>query len=168
MSEGDPLGPPEPLAEAHVVHTFECGTPALDDWLRRRAKGNQASGASRTFVVCRGSTVVAYYALAAGAIAANEAPGRLRRNMPDPIPVIVLGRLAVHLDEQGRELGSLLLRDAVLRTMGVAQSAGVAGILVDAISERAKDFYLRWGFVECPSRPLTLVARMKDLELLVG
>jgi len=158
------ISAPEPLADTHIVEGFECGEAALDEWLRRRAKPNQVSGASRTFVVCRGARVVGYYALAAGAIASNEAPGRLRRNMPDPIPVIVLGRLAVDRSEQGRRLGSLLLRDAVLRTRQAAQAAGVVGILAHAISEAAKQFYLRWGFVESPSNPLTLVARIKDFE----
>ena len=88
--------------------------------------------------------------------------------MPDPIPVIVLGRLAVHRAEQRQRLGSLLLRDAALRTYQVAQAAGIAGILVHAISEDAKRFYLRWGFVECPSNAFTLVARMKDLDALLA
>jgi GNAT superfamily N-acetyltransferase len=168
MTGDEPLSAPEALADRHVVDKFDSGEPALDDWLRRRAKANQASGASRTFVACRGANVVAYYALAAGAIASSEAPGRLRRNMPDPIPVIVLGRLAVHRAEQGRRLGSLLLRDAVLRTHQAAQAAGIAGILVHAISENAKRFYLRWGFVESPSDPRTLVARMRDLDALLS
>ena len=162
------LPAPEPLADRHNLDAFDSGEPELDDWLRRRARANQITGASRTFVVCRDLNVVAYYALAAGAIASSEAPGRLRRNMPDPIPVIVLGRLAVHRPEQGQRLGSLLLRDAVLRTHQAAQAAGIAGILVHAISENAKRFYLRWGFVECPSDPRTMVARMRDLDALLA
>jgi predicted N-acetyltransferase YhbS len=158
------LSAPEALAGHHVVDAFDSGVTALDAWLRRHGLPNQVSGASRTFVVCRGKHVVGYYALAAGGIASNEAPGRLRRNMPDPIPMIVLGRLAVHREEQGRRLGSLLLRDAVIRTHQIASHAGIAGILVHAISEQAKTFYLRWGFVECPSNPLTLVARVRDLD----
>ncbi len=166
MTESDALSAPEALAEQHIVDAFDSGEKVLDEWLRRRAKPNQISGASRTFVVCRGANVIAYYALAAGAIASNEAPGRPRRNMPDPIPVIVLGRLAVHRAEHGKRLGSLLLRDAVLRTRQAAQAAGIAGILVHAISEEAKRFYLHWGFMECPSNPLTLVVRMSDLDAL--
>jgi GNAT superfamily N-acetyltransferase len=142
---------------------FDCGERALDDWLRRRALANQASGASRVFVICRGVDVIGYYALAAGAIASGEAPGRLRRNMPDPIPVFVLGRLAVTRAEQGRMLGALLLRDAVLRTRAAAEYGGVAGLLVHALSEDAKRFYVRHGFSECPSRDWTLVARLKDI-----
>jgi ribosomal protein S18 acetylase RimI-like enzyme len=163
VGELTPLGAPQPLAERHRTENFDSGAPLLDDWLRRRALANQLSGGSRCFVICRGDIVVGYYALAAGAIASSEAPGRLRRNMPDPIPVFVLGRLAVDRAEQGKMLGSLLLRDAVLRTLSAAEFGGVAGLLVHALSEEAKRFYLRHGFAECPSNPMTLVARLKDL-----
>jgi GNAT superfamily N-acetyltransferase len=154
---------PEVLSDAHDIDDFFCGEPSLDDWLKRRARANQISGASRTFVVRRGSRVVGYYALAAGAIASSAAPGRLRRNMPDPIPVFVLGRLAVDRSEQGKTLGTLLLRDAVLRSRKAAEFGGVAGLLVHAISENARQFYLRQGFVECPNNRMTFVARIKDL-----
>jgi GNAT superfamily N-acetyltransferase len=158
------LSAPEPLNDGHVLDQFDSGVAILDDWLRRRAKANQVSGASRTFVLCRGPRVVGYYALAAGAIASNEAPGRLRRNMPDPIPVMVLGRLAVDRGEQGKGYGAFLLRDALARTQRAAQDMGIVGVLVHAISDEAKRFYLHWGFVESPSHPMTLVARLKDLE----
>ncbi len=157
------LSQPLPLNESHFIDQFECGEPTLDDWLRRRALANQASGASRSFVTCRGIEVVGYYALAAGGITSSEAPGRLRRNMPDPIPVMILGRLAIDRREQGKGLGALLLRDAVARTCRLAQDAGIAGMLVHAISEDAKLFYKHWGFVETPYNPMTLVARLKDL-----
>lgn len=163
MTAGEPpLCAPEPLREHHVRDQFHCGEPTLDDWLRRRALANQVTGASRTFVTCRGMQIAGYYALAAGAVTSHEATGRLRRNMPDPIPVIVLGRLAVDRREQGRGLGSLLLRDAVARTWRLAQDAGVAGMLVHALSPDAKKFYQHWGFVESPHNPMTLVARLKD------
>lgn len=164
MGELIPLSAPAPLGEEHDVAQFDCGVAVLNDWLRRRALANQLSGASRTFVVCRNERVVGYYALAAGAIASNEAPGRLRRNMPDPIPVFVLGRLAVDLSEQGRMLGSLLLRDAAIRTRAAAEFGGVAGLLVHALSEDAKRFYMQRGFSESPSNTMTLVARLKDLK----
>lgn len=157
------LSAPSPLDDGHVVDTFDSGVPILDDWLRRRAKANQASGASRTFVVCRGPDVVGYYALAAGAIASSDAPGRLRRNMPDPIPVMVIGRLAVARAEQGKGLGASLLRDALARTQRASRDIGIAAVLVHAISEDAKRFYERWGFVEGPSNPMTLMVRLKDL-----
>jgi len=168
MIREEPLSAPAALTDHHTVDAFDSGEKALDDWLRRHAKPNQVSGASRTFIICRGANVIGYYALAAGAITSNEAPGRLRRNMPDPIPVIVLGRLAVHRPEQSKRLGSLLLRDAVLRTHQAAQAVGIAGILVHAISEDAKRFYQHWGFVECPSNALTLVTRLKDLDALLA
>lgn len=163
MGELIPLSAPAPLGERHGVAQFDCGAAVSNDWLRRRALANQLSGASRTFVVCRDERVVGYYALAAGAIASNEAPGRLRWNMRDPIPVFVLGRLAVDLSEQGRLLGSLLLRDAVVRTRAAAEFGGVAGLLVHALSEDAKRFYVHRGFSECPSNTMTLVARLKDV-----
>ena len=165
MTTGEPApSAPDPLNESHILDQFECGEPALDDWLRRRALANQASGASRTFVTCRDARVVGYYALAAGGITSNEAPGRVRRNMPDPIPVMVLGRLAVDSREQRKGLGALLLRDAVERTRRLASEMGMAGIVVHAISAEAKRFYQHWGFVESPLNPMTLVARLKDLE----
>jgi GNAT superfamily N-acetyltransferase len=162
-----PLSAPEALDEAHDVDDFSCGEPTLDAWLKRRARANQVSGASRTFVVRRGARVVGYYALAAGAIASSEAPGRLRRNMPDPIPVFILGRLAVDRGEQGNQLGSLLLRDAALRTLKAAEFGGIAGLLAHAISGPAQRFYLNHGFVSSPSNPMTLIVRIKDLASLV-
>ena len=165
MSPDEPaLAAPEPLNERHILDSFDSGVPLLDDWLRRRALMNQASGASRTFVLCRGGFVIGYYALAAGGIASTEAPGRLRRNMPDPIPVTVLGRLAIDRHEQGKGLGALLLRDALTRVQRAAREMGIAGILVHAISDDAKRFYQHWGFIEAPSNPMTLVARLKDLD----
>src|SRR6516162_545893 len=146
MSPGDrSLAAPQPLNANHILDPFDCGVPMLDDWLRRRALMNQSTGASRTFVICRHSLVIGYYALAAGGIASNEAPGRLRRNMPDPIPMMILGRLAVDRREHGKGLGALLLRDALARTKRAAQELGIVGVLVHAISEDARHFYERWG-----------------------
>lgn len=158
-----PLSPPEPLNDSHIVAGFECGEPSLDTWLARRAKGNQLSGASRTYVVCRGETVVGYYALASGGIDLDAAPGRLRRNMPDPIPVVVLGRLAIARSEQGGGLGRALIRDALQRILLAADQVGIALILVHALSERAKRFYLSCGFSESPLDPLVLLARIRDV-----
>lgn len=99
---------PEPLAAGHILEAFDSGVASLDDWLRRRAMQNQTSGASRTFVACESGQVIAYYALAASAVAPSEAPGRFRRNMPDPIPVVVLARLAIDRSHQGHGLGRAL------------------------------------------------------------
>jgi len=159
----------EKLRADHDVSGFECGEPSLDDWLRRRALQNEESGASRTYVVCAGQQVVGYYALAVGAVAHVHAPGRIRRNMPDPIPIMVIGRLAVHKDYQARRIGSALLRDAVLRTLQAADIAGICAILVHAISERARQFYEERGFMASPMDPMTLMITVSEaLKACVG
>ncbi len=116
------LSPPEPLADHHDIKTFTSGVESLDTWLKRRALKNQATWASRTFVACEGQRVAAYYALASSAVAVAETPGRFRRNMPDPIPVVVLGRLAVDQDFQGKGLGRTLVRDAGYRVIQAADA----------------------------------------------
>lgn len=150
------ISAPQPLAGHHGVDSFECGEPSLDDWLKRRATSNQASGASRTYVICDGDVVVGYYCLAAGALGHADAPGALRRNRPDPIPVMVLGRLAIHKDHHQAGLGTALLKDALLRTLQAADIVGVAALLVHALSEEAKRFYKSRGFVESPLKPMTM------------
>lgn len=157
-----PLSAPEKLRADHDLSEFECGEPSLDDWLRRRALQNEESGASRTYVVCAGRQVAGDYALAVGAVAHGEAPGRVRRNMPDPVPVMIIGRLAVHRDFQGRKIGPGLLRDAVLRTLQAAEIAGVRAILVHAISERARQFYEGCGFIPSPMDPMTLMITVAE------
>ena|SRR5947209_2390778 len=157
-----PISPPEKLKSDHDISQFHCGEPTLDDWLRKRALQNQESGASRTYVACVGKRVVGYYALAAGAVAHAEAPGRVRRNMPDPVPVMVIGRLAIDQTAQGQALGSALLRDAVLRIVQAAEIAGIRAILVHAISERAKRFYEKSGFVASPIEPMTLMITVAE------
>lgn len=158
------LSPPEPLAGHHQVEDFHSGESSLDDWLRRRARANQASGASRTYVVCDGERVIGYYALASGAIAVAGAPGRFRRNMPDPIPVVVLARLAVDHAYQGRGLARALFRDAARRVATAADVIGIRGIVVHAISQEAKKLYLALGFDPCPHEPMTLVVTLSDLR----
>jgi GNAT superfamily N-acetyltransferase len=155
----DDLTPPERLRRDHDLSVFACGEASLDDWLHRRAIPNDEGGASRTYVVCAGrqKRVVGYYALAAGAVAHSAAPGRVRRNMPDPVPVMVLGRLAIDRTFQGRGLGSALLRDAILRTLQAAEVAGIRAILVRAISEDARQFYESWGFMPSPADRMLLI-----------
>ena len=162
----DRVDPPEHLNATHDLSAFDSGVPALNEWLRRRAWANEASGASRTYVVCvgGGGTVVGYYAMATGVVALHAAAGRTRRNMPDPIPVMVLGRLAVDTTWQGRGLGRGLLRDAVLRTVQAAEIAGIRAILVHAISDEAKRFYERCGFAPSPFDPMTLMITVSDAE----
>lgn len=155
------LSAPQPLAVIHLLDRFTCGEVSLDEWLKRRALSNQLSGASRTFVVTeQEQQVVGYYALAAGAVAHQLATSGVRRNMPDPIPVLVLARLAVDDRAQGRQLGAALLQDAVQRAVAVSQNAGVRALLVHALHERAKQFYLRYGFQESPQHPMTLMLRL--------
>src|ERR1700758_4242683 len=163
MSAGEEqINPPEKLSSEHDLSQFRCGEPTLHDWLRRRARQNEESGASWTYVACVGKRVVGYYALAMGAVAHAEAPERIRRNMPDPVPVMVIGRLAVDQTAQGRALGPALLRDAVLRTVQAAEIAGIRAILVHAISERAKRFYEKCGFIASPVEPMTLMITVAE------
>lgn len=164
MNGTDEIGAPEHFTPSHEVDAFDSGVPALDDWLKRRALDNEKTHASRTYVVVAGGRVVGYYALANGAVALSQAPGRARRNMPDPIPVMVMGRLAVDRLHQGRGIGQGLLKDAVLRTIQAAEIAGIRAILVHAISDDARRFYLRHGFIECPIAPMTLLLTLADAE----
>lgn len=138
--------------------------PSLDDWLKRRARANQASGASRTFVVADDQRVIAYYALASGAVAAARAPGRFRRNMPDPIPIVVLARLAVDRPHQQHGLGRALVRDAAQRVAQAAEMIGIRGIIVHAASAEAKAFYLAVGFDQSPIEAMTLIMTLADIR----
>jgi GNAT superfamily N-acetyltransferase len=164
MGEVSSLLPPEPLADHHDIGDFSSGEAALDDWLRRRARANQVSGATRTYVVCEEKRVIAYYALASGVVTVDSAPGRFRRNMPNPIPVAVLARLAVHRDWHGRGIGRALFRDAARRVAHAADAIGIRGIVVHAISKEAKDFYLALGFDPSPREPMTLMIRLSDIR----
>jgi len=152
---------PQPLDAHPIIADFTCGEIALDEWLRRRALINQVSGASRTFVVTdKEHRIWGYYALAAGAVAHKLVSGSIRRNMPDPIPVMVLGRLAVDRRAQGITLGASLLQDAVKRATNVAQNAGVRALLVHAMNDSAKHFYKHYGFNESPVDPLVMMLRL--------
>jgi GNAT superfamily N-acetyltransferase len=158
----------EHLTEHHDLSTFDSGVPVLDDWLKKRALANEEKGASRTYVVTASGRVIGYYALAAGAVALQHATGRIRRNMPDPIPVMVLGRLAVDRAFHGRGLGAALLRDSVLRTRQAADVIGMRAMAVHAISADAKRFYERYGFTESPIDPMTLMISLADLDTIAG
>ena len=152
------LSPPQPLSARHGLGGFSCGEPSLDDWLRRRALLNQTTGASRTFVVTDESgQVLAYHALAAGAVSHQDSPGSVRRNMPDPVPLMVLARLAVDKRLQGQQVGGALLQDALRRAVSVAQNIGVRALLVHALNDRARKFYSHYGFVPSPANPMTLM-----------
>ena len=158
------LGAPEPLTADHALDGFDSGVASLDDWLRRRALQSQASGASRAFVVCDAGLVVGYHALAASAVAGAAALGRFRRNMPDPVPVVVLARLAIAQSHQGRSLGRALFQDAANRVILAAEGVGIRGLLVHAISEEAKAFYLHLGLVASAIEPMTLMVTVAELK----
>ncbi len=162
MSGPASIREPEKLEAEHDVSAFDCGEPTLNDWLGRRAFQNQQSGASNTYIISDGVRVVGYYSLAAGSVDRETAPGRVRRNVPDPVPVVVLARLAVDRSFQGQGLGRALLRDAVLRTMQAADIIGVRAILVHALSERAKRFYEDCGFAASPINPMTLMVTVSE------
>ena len=160
------LSAPQPLAADHLLDGFSCGEASLDDWLKRRALYNQLSGASRTFVVTDlDGRVFGYYAMAAGAVAHPMATSAVRRNMPDPLPVMVLARLAVDHRAQGIQLGAAMLQDAVNRAVAVSQNAGVRALLVHALHERAKQFYAHYGFQELPLHPMTLMLRLNTVKV---
>jgi GNAT superfamily N-acetyltransferase len=154
------MRPPEPIHAKHRLDEFDCGNTVLNDWLRKRALANHAGDATRCYVLTAADTVFAYYALSAGALATGLATGNIRRNMPDPIPVLVLARLAIDQRMQGQGLGKALLKDAVLRAQRVAQEVGVRALLVHAIDDAARAFYIQHGFSESPVAPLTLMLRM--------
>lgn len=155
---------PVPLNEQHETETFTSGIESLDTWLKQRAMKNQTTGASRTFVTCESRRVIAYYALASSAIAVDQAGGRFRRNMPDPVPVVVLGRLAVDQDYQGKGLGRALVRDAGYRIIQAADTIGIRGLIVHAISAEAKAFYEQVGFEPSPLDPMILMIALTDLK----
>jgi len=162
------ISAPEPIGTSHQIGDFNSGVVSLDEWLKRRALANQASGAARTFVVCEADKVAGYYALASGAVHVATAPGRFRRNMPDPIPVVVLARLAVDRAYQGRSLGRALVRDAARRVVHAADAIGIRGIIVHAISEDAKAFYLALGFELSPIEPMALMVTLTDIRKILA
>jgi GNAT superfamily N-acetyltransferase len=158
------ISAPEHLTAAHRLENFDSGTPELDSWLKRRALQNEALGTSRTYVVTAEGRVVGFYALANGVVAHKDVSGKARRGMPDPIPVMVLGRLAVDQAFQNQGLGSDLLRDAILRTLSAAEIAGIRAMLLHAMSDKAKRFYERAGFYPCPVDPMTMMITLAEAE----
>ncbi len=159
-----PLSAPAPLAEHHELDGFSSGEASLDDWLKKRARANHSSGASRVFVTWKGNRVAGYYSLSSSSVVHEIAPGRFRRNMPDPIPVVLLGRLAIDKEWQGQGIGRSLFRDAAVRVAHAAEAIGVRGIVVHAISDEARKFWNAIGFSECPHEPLTLVVTLQDIR----
>ncbi len=158
------VGGPEPLTQDHQVSQFNCGNDTLNEWLKKRALKNQERGASRTFVISSRRRVMGYYALASGSVERRAVPSAVSRNMPEPIPVTVLGRLAIDVECQGQRLGSALLKDAMLRTVAVSKNIGIRGILVHAISNEAKAFYAQYGFTESPIDPMMLILSVVNMK----
>lgn len=155
------LDTPKTLSPEHVTDDFSCGESILDNWLKRRAFANQLNGASRTFVVVDEQKVVmGYYALAAGAVTHRDVTANIRRNMPDPLPVIVLARLAVDVRAQGIKLGAALLKDAVLRVHSISENTGVRALVVHALNEKARQFYEYYGFKVSPTDPMSLLLKL--------
>jgi len=162
------LTAPVPINAAHKLTCFDSGEVFLDEWLKKRAIKNHASGASRCFVLCAGDEVIGYYCLSAGAISHETAPKAMRRNMPDPLPVLLLGRLAIDNRYQNQGLGRALLRDAMVRTVSVAGNTGVFALLVHAISDQAKRFYIGQGFVQSPLQPMTVMMTLETIRSILS
>jgi GNAT superfamily N-acetyltransferase len=156
------------MTAAHQVLNFDCGEPSLDQWLKARAVKNNVSGASRCFVISDKNEVIGYYCLSAGAISRDAAPKAICRNMPDLLPVLVLGRLAIDKKHHNKGLGSALLRDAMIRSVNVAKDAGVFAILIHSLSEQAKRFYMSRGFVESPLQSMTLFMTIQTIRVILS
>lgn len=155
------INKPEPLLPEHDLKDFNSGVSSLDEWLKQRAIKNDQNHASRTFILHHEMKVFAYYCLAAGSVAAELTPEKIRRNMPHSVPVMILGRLAIDQSYQNKGLGRALLKDSVLRTIKVSQEAGIKALLVHAISDSAAHFYKRYGFIESPISAMTLMLPIK-------
>lgn len=162
------ISAPEPLSPHHQLQHFDCGKPSLNEWLTKRAlKAQQIGGSARTYVVyTEEAQVVGYYALATGSINREDAPGKVRRNSPDPIPVVVIGRLAVDRSHKGKGkgIGSGLLKDGLLRIVGAAEEIGIRAVLVHTLDENAGTFYLKHGFYESPTNELTVMLTIQDIQ----
>lgn len=156
---------PELLSTNHNLGNFSSGHPSLDEWLLKRALKNIKNRASKTFVISNEERVIGYYALSGGAVSHKEAYKKLTRNMPDPIPVVTLGRLAVDVNFQNRGLGSSLLRDAHLRVLNVANhDFAIKAILVHAIDQQAIEFYTSKGYHSSPINKSTLMISLDEIE----
>ncbi|MBP9219195.1 MAG: GNAT family N-acetyltransferase [Sterolibacterium sp.] len=163
------LSAPQPLDAHHRPEEFDCGKPALTDWLLRHARQAQGSGSARTFVVCDGERVTGYFSLTVGQIDTLEAPERIRRGMGQyPIPLVILARLAVDLDYQGQGLGFSMLQDAIRRTLAIAEQAGIRALLTHPIDAGAEAFYRRFGFEPTPDNERQLILLLKDARRFAG
>lgn len=154
---------PEPLTPGHNISGFCCSDPGLNEWLKKKALKNHGTGISRVYVICVENTnkVIGYYCLSTGSIQRNTAPGAYRRNAPDLLPVIILGRLAVDQAYAGKGLGVALLKDAIYRTQNIALQVGVRALIVHALNDEVKKFFMKFAFVLSPVNPLMLFYPIK-------
>ena len=158
----------EKLSEVHDLSSFDCGKDSLNRWLKRFALVNQKSDSAQTYVVHRHGSGVGYYSLTAGSVRPEEAPARIAKGLAThPIGVILMARLATDKREQGKGLGSALLKDALLRIAGAAETIAARAVLVHAIDESARGFYERFGFGRSRVDPFELMLLMKDLRALL-
>jgi predicted N-acetyltransferase YhbS len=162
-----PLSAPALLTADHDVSQFDCQHPSLTDWLKKRALANNQQRGSRTHVVCDGNRVVGFHALAAGSVEHEASPKSLTRNMPKPIPAIVLGRLAVDTQYQRQGIGAGLLQDAIFRALSAANQVAARVLLCHAIDNEARTFYLKHGFVQSPVEDLTVMLDLSKVPSLL-
>jgi GNAT superfamily N-acetyltransferase len=164
MPTVDTPNAPALLTRSHDRSAFDCGIPALNEYLKQYALQNQKKHAARTYVATRGSRVVGYYSLAYGSIALEEASQSVKAGLAKhPIPVILLARLAVDLTERGQGLGAALLKDALLRTLQAAEIAGLRAMIVHAKDDAARRFYEKFGFERSPIDAFHLFLKVSDI-----
>jgi GNAT superfamily N-acetyltransferase len=156
--------PPQRIHPEHKLNDFDCQESSLNDWLKKRALKNDLQDASRTYVVCCGEQIVAYYSLHLGCIKHSEAMGKIKRNMPEPIPAIVLGRLAVDVNHQGKGIATALIKDMFLRALQVSELAGTKAVLVKALNENVTLFYKSFGFIQSKTDPLLLMKAISEVR----
>lgn len=155
------------LSRQHAVESFDCGSEPLNRYLKKYALTNQLANAAQTYLGLSGSNVIGFHSLAVGEVIYAEAPERLAKGLArHPVPVMILARLAVHKDWQGKGVGAGLLKDAVLRTLQAAEIAGIRAIIVHAKDEAAQNFYKRFNFEEGLADPMHLYALIKELRSL--
>lgn len=165
LGSGAPYLRPSRITPEHRLDAFDSGKPALDDWLRTRALDNEGR-ASRTYVVgTDAGLVAAYYSLATGHIVRTDVPRKYRHGLPNPVPVMVLGRLAVDRAHGGRGLGAAMLKEAMTRTLEASEIAGIRALIVHAIDEEAAGFYVKYGFQLFPPETLTLFLPIETIRV---
>ena len=151
------------------IDDFDSGESSVDHWLQTRAIKNQSSGASRTYVVCEQTKVVGFYSLSASSVERSRASGRHTRNMPDPIPVLLLGQLAVARSHQRAGIARALIRDALIRSISTSRGVGVAAVIVDALTDELVEFYSKFGFVSISdAEPHTMIVRIRDIAAVLS